>query len=189
MTDRTSADGTATGAGGPAELRRQIAQTRSQLGNTVEELAAKTDIRGRARARAADIRDRAGAMTVQLRSTAAQASQTVQDKAKGAGHVVQDKAKGAGHTVQHKAKEAGHTLQDKAAHAGHGVQDRASRAGHAVEHGAPPPLRAPVQFARRHPRPVVLVAAAGAVFVAVTVMGRRRASQQGTVRRILQHTR
>ena len=39
------------------------------------ELAGKTDVKGRARARAEDLRDRAGAMTVQLRSTAARAGE------------------------------------------------------------------------------------------------------------------
>ncbi|MBC9724742.1 DUF3618 domain-containing protein [Streptomyces sp. TRM68367] len=63
MTDARS------GAKGPDELRRQIARTRSELGETVAELAGRTDVKGRARARAADIRDKAGAMTVQLRST------------------------------------------------------------------------------------------------------------------------
>ncbi|MEU1055237.1 DUF3618 domain-containing protein [Streptomyces sp. NPDC005876] len=82
MTDPTSGQSdTATGAKGPDELRRQIEETRSRLGDTVEELAAKTDVKGRAKARAADLRDRAGAMTVQLRSTAAQAGHTVQEKA------------------------------------------------------------------------------------------------------------
>ncbi|GGS72617.1 DUF3618 domain-containing protein [Streptomyces violaceus] len=75
MTDATG------GAKGPDELRRQIERTRSELGNTVEELAGKADVKGRARARAADLRDKAGAMTVQLRSSAVQAGQTVQDRA------------------------------------------------------------------------------------------------------------
>ena len=111
------------------QLRRQIAETRHQLGATVEELAGKTDVRGRARARAADFRDRAGAMTVQLRSTAAQA----------------------GHTVHEKALQAGHT----------------------AEHRVPARMREPVQFAARHPRPVVIVSAAGVVLVAAGLLGRR----------------
>ncbi|MDQ0786286.1 hypothetical protein QFZ64_001783 [Streptomyces sp. B3I8] len=61
----------ATGAKGPDELRLQIEETRGKLGDTVEELAGKVDVKGRARARAEDLRDRAGAVTVQLRSTAA----------------------------------------------------------------------------------------------------------------------
>ncbi|MGA5137645.1 DUF3618 domain-containing protein [Streptomyces azureus] len=79
MTDATG------GAKGPDELRQQIERTRSELGNTVEELAGKADVKGRARARAADLRDKAGAMTVQLRSSAAQAGHTVHDKATHAG--------------------------------------------------------------------------------------------------------
>ncbi|MDX2605211.1 DUF3618 domain-containing protein [Streptomyces caniscabiei] len=35
------------GAKGPDELRRQIEQTRAQLGDTVEELAAKADVKAR----------------------------------------------------------------------------------------------------------------------------------------------
>ncbi|MFF1276250.1 DUF3618 domain-containing protein [Streptomyces marokkonensis] len=63
------------GAKGPDELRRQIERTRHELGDTVEELAAKMDVKGRAKARADDLRDRAGAMTVQMRSTAAHAGE------------------------------------------------------------------------------------------------------------------
>jgi hypothetical protein len=79
----------AGGAKGPDELRRQIEQTRHELGDTVEELAGKADVKGRAKARAADLRDRAGAMTVQLRSSAAQAGHTVQERANRAGHAVE----------------------------------------------------------------------------------------------------
>ena len=66
----------ARGAKGPDELRRQIERTRHQLGDTVEQLASKMDVKGRARARADDLRDKAGAMTVQLRSSAAHAGRT-----------------------------------------------------------------------------------------------------------------
>jgi hypothetical protein len=76
----------ATGAKGPDELRRQIEETRGALGDTVEELAGKADVKGRARARAEDLRDRAGAraedlrdragaVSVQLRSTAVRVSE------------------------------------------------------------------------------------------------------------------
>ncbi|GAA2563014.1 MULTISPECIES: DUF3618 domain-containing protein [Streptomyces] len=73
-----SAEGAAAaqGAKGPDELRRQIEQTRHELGDTVEQLAGKMDVKGRARARADDLRDKAGAMTVQLRSSAAHAGRT-----------------------------------------------------------------------------------------------------------------
>ncbi|MFE4049678.1 DUF3618 domain-containing protein [Streptomyces sp. YIM B13518] len=64
---------TGRGAKGPDELRRQIERTRHELGDTVEELAGKMDVKGRARAKAEDLRDRAGAVTVQMRSSAAHA--------------------------------------------------------------------------------------------------------------------
>jgi hypothetical protein len=54
-------------------LRRQIEETRGALGDTVEELAGKADVKGRARAE--DLRDRAGAVSVQLRSTAVRVSE------------------------------------------------------------------------------------------------------------------
>ncbi|MFD5339772.1 DUF3618 domain-containing protein [Streptomyces hawaiiensis] len=117
MTDATS------GAKGPDELRRQIEQTRSELGNTVERLAGKADVKGRARARAADWQDKAGAMTVQLRSSAAQ---------------------------------AGRTVHDRATHVG------------------PRPVRSVVQAGMRHPKPVLVAGAAGAV-VAVGVLRWRHA--------------
>ncbi|GAA3306848.1 DUF3618 domain-containing protein [Streptomyces cinereospinus] len=158
MTDGTTQG---TGAKGPDELRRQIEQTRSRLGDTVEELAAKADVKGRARARAADLKDRAGAMTVQLRSSAVQA-----------GHVVQGKAAKAGHVVQGKAAEATHAVQGTAAKASHAVQGKAAQAGEIVERdGVPQPVRTVVQAGLRNPRPLVVAgAAAGAVLVAAMLL-------------------
>ncbi|MGA4986412.1 DUF3618 domain-containing protein [Streptomyces cellulosae] len=65
----------ARGAKGPDELRREIERTRHELGDTVEELAGKMDVKARARARADEFKDRAGAMGVQMRSTAAHAGE------------------------------------------------------------------------------------------------------------------
>ncbi|GAA2602254.1 MULTISPECIES: DUF3618 domain-containing protein [Streptomyces] len=100
MTDATGRDGTRSGstvqpvggAKGPDELRQQIERTRGELGDTVEELAGRADVKGRAKARAADLKDKAGAMTVQLRSSAAHAGQTAQDRAGRAGHAARHKA-------------------------------------------------------------------------------------------------
>lgn len=44
------------GAKGPDELRQQIEMTRHQLGDTVEELVAKTDVKARARAQVAELK-------------------------------------------------------------------------------------------------------------------------------------
>ena len=40
----------------PEVLREEIAQTREELGDTVEELAAKTDVQARAQAKAEDLK-------------------------------------------------------------------------------------------------------------------------------------
>ncbi|MEU0286000.1 DUF3618 domain-containing protein [Streptomyces sp. NPDC005908] len=70
-----ASEAAAHGAKGPDELRREIERTRHELGDTVEELAGKMDVKARARARADELRDRAGAMTVQMRSSAAHAGE------------------------------------------------------------------------------------------------------------------
>ncbi|WP_405874133.1 DUF3618 domain-containing protein [Streptomyces sp. NBC_00005] len=188
MTDRAGEQGPgveaarAVGAKGPDELRRQIERTRSQLGETVQELAGRMDVKGRVQTRAADIRDKAGAMTVQLRSTAAQAGHTVHERATLAGHKVHDGATKAGHKVHDGATKAGHKVHDRAARTGHQAQDRALRAGHSsqdkatesghepehrVEHGVPWPARPVVGAAVRHPRPTLVIGAALAVVVVV----------------------
>ncbi|GAA3239165.1 DUF3618 domain-containing protein [Streptomyces sp. NPDC057386] len=165
------------GAKGPDELRRQIAETRTRLGATVEELAAKADVRARARTRAADLRDKAGAMTVQLRSTAAQAGHTVHDRATKAGHTVQR----AGHTVQERAGEAAHTARRRASHTGRELTDRASgaqdavhdtarQAGGRIEQRAPRPVRAAVHAGRRHPGLVAGCAAGLAAYGAWRIL-------------------
>ncbi|WP_405524303.1 DUF3618 domain-containing protein [Streptomyces canus] len=172
MTDRSSSEPPVTGAKGPDELRRQIERTRSELGDTVEELAGKMDVKGRARARAADLRDKAGAMTVQLRSSAAQAGHTVHDRATQAGHKVQDKAAKTGHQVQDKAARTGHQVHDRTLRAGHVTQDRASQTSAALERrtgrSVPGPARPLVLAAVRHPRPVLIIGAAVAAVVVVS---------------------
>ena len=75
-----SAEGTAEADSQPAaeerpvdeaELRQEIERTREQLGETVEQLAAKTDVKGRARAKAAELAGRAKSTTAQARTQAA----------------------------------------------------------------------------------------------------------------------
>ncbi|MEV0221336.1 DUF3618 domain-containing protein [Streptomyces sp. NPDC050704] len=126
----------AGGAKGPEELRRQIEETRGQLGDTVEELAAKADVKARARARRTELKG----------------------KASEAGHLVQGKASEAGHVVQDKAVQAGHVVQSKATHAGHVVQDRMPQPVRTA-------ATVVVQAGLRHPRPV-LIAGAGALVAA-----------------------
>jgi hypothetical protein len=157
MTDSTygGADGVparAPGAKGPDELRQQIEQTRRLLGDTVEELAAKADVKGRARARAAGLRDRAGELTVQLRSSAA--------------HV--------GHRAQERATGAGHRVHERVAHAGHGAREAPGPPGRPPGRSVQGRVRGAVQTCRRNPRPLMIVGVAGAAVLAAGLLMRRR---------------
>ena len=53
------------------ELRQEIEQTREQLGETVEQLAAKTDVKSQARAKVAGLAGRVKDSTAQVRVKAA----------------------------------------------------------------------------------------------------------------------
>jgi Protein of unknown function (DUF3618) len=57
-----------------AGLRQEIERTREQLGETVEQLAAKTDVKGRTRAMAAELARRAKSQTAQARTAMREAS-------------------------------------------------------------------------------------------------------------------
>jgi len=54
--------------GDEQQLRQEIEQTREQLGETVEQLVAKTDLKGRARAKAADLTGRMKSSTARVRA-------------------------------------------------------------------------------------------------------------------------
>ena len=49
------------------EMQQEIERTREHLGDTVDELAARADVRARARAKAAEMKDRAAGAAAQLR--------------------------------------------------------------------------------------------------------------------------
>jgi Protein of unknown function (DUF3618) len=79
-TDAATAEGTVEADAQPAaeegpvdgaELRQEIERTREQLGETVEQLAAKTDVKRRARAKATELAGRARRTAAQARTQAA----------------------------------------------------------------------------------------------------------------------
>ena len=67
------------------DLRQEIESTRQRLGETVDELAAKADVKARAQAKAAETtaqaRDRAAEATAQARDRAAKATAQARDRA------------------------------------------------------------------------------------------------------------
>ena len=51
------------------EIQQEIEQTREHLGETVDELTARADVRARGRARAAGMKDKAAQMSGQMRQS------------------------------------------------------------------------------------------------------------------------
>jgi hypothetical protein len=64
------------------QLQAEIEQTRTELGETVEELAAKTDVKGRAKQTAADLSGRAKQTAAEVGAKAAGVAGTAKDAAK-----------------------------------------------------------------------------------------------------------
>jgi len=56
------------------EIQQEIERTRDHLGETVEELAARADVKARARARAAGLKDKAAQMKVRAQGKATEMS-------------------------------------------------------------------------------------------------------------------
>jgi hypothetical protein len=52
-----------------AELQQEIEQTREHLGQTVNELAAKADVKSRARAKTAEVKGKAADVSAQVRQS------------------------------------------------------------------------------------------------------------------------
>jgi hypothetical protein len=74
---------------GQAALRNQITQTRADLGDTITELAARTDVRARARQAVADARARAGdAMREKARSATMRTQGAARSGASSARHLL-----------------------------------------------------------------------------------------------------
>ena len=90
----------ATGApDGPEQLKAEIEQTREQLGDTVDQLTAKADVKGRTQAKAADLTDRAKAKTSQARLQAAVQADRVRSRLAATTAKAREQAASAGKAV------------------------------------------------------------------------------------------
>jgi hypothetical protein len=83
-----------------AELRQEIERTREQLGETVDQLAAKADVQGRARAKAAKLAGRAKSTTAQARTQAAAQFGSMRGQLAGRSAVARQKVAAAGGTAK-----------------------------------------------------------------------------------------
>ncbi|MER5888865.1 DUF3618 domain-containing protein [Streptomyces sp. NPDC001941] len=75
----------------PQELREEVERTRHELGRTVEALAAKADVKGRAQEKAVRVKEQATGKAAELKDQVATKAGEVATKAGEAAHVVQDK--------------------------------------------------------------------------------------------------
>jgi hypothetical protein len=91
-------DGTVPGD--EQELRQEIEQTREQLGEAVEQLIAKADLKGRARAKAARLTKRVKGSTARVRTKAAERGAGMRSQVAGKTMMVRQKAAAAGGTAK-----------------------------------------------------------------------------------------
>jgi ABC-type transporter Mla subunit MlaD len=126
------------------QLEQEIERTREQLGETVEQLAAKADVKSRARAKAAEVSERVKSKTSQAQNEAAAGAENVRS---------QFAAKTA--AARQKAMSAGGAGKDQ-------LQGRAAAVVTPVWEAAPEPLRRSVargaSAARQHRVPLAVAA-------------------------------
>ncbi|MFE5144392.1 DUF3618 domain-containing protein [Streptomyces fagopyri] len=123
----------------PAELREQIEHTRHELGDTVQALADKTDVKARAQQKAGELKDQAAVKAGELKAQAAKATSQVQNKLP---DPVKEKAAQAAGQARTAAAQAGRMWEEKAPAS---LQQRTAQSA---------------QLAREH-RTLLLAAAAG----------------------------
>ena len=191
----TAAEGTAGETGSPPDnpeaLVEEINRTREELGNTVEALAAKADVKARAQQRATEVsgqlKSRVRDVTQGLSGKADQLKGEVSGRAAGARQAVTENGKtalGAGEpvtkSIASRASQAGTTAQAAATKAGATAQGVATKAGATVWAATPEPVQ---QRARRaaatvnqHRVPFAAAATAGALLLTgwLVVRSRRR---------------
>ncbi|MFI5998098.1 DUF3618 domain-containing protein [Streptomyces sp. NPDC051362] len=95
----------------PAELREQIEHTRHELGDTVQALADKTDVKARAQQKAGQLKDQAVIKAGELKTQAAKATSQAQDKLP---DPVKEKAAQAAGQARAAAAQAGRIWEEKA---------------------------------------------------------------------------
>jgi Protein of unknown function (DUF3618) len=140
----------------PQQLKEEIERTREQLGETVEQLAAKADLKGRSRTKAAQLAGRAKSTTLRARGQAAAGVASMRVRLAGTAAV-----------GRHRAVSAGR--------AGTGqLQCRAAAVAAPVRQATPEPVRRAAArgttAARQRPVPL---AVAGAAVVLVYMVARQ----------------
>jgi hypothetical protein len=142
----------------PQQLEAEIERTRDQLGQTVQELIARADVKSRARIKVAELTGKAKSTTVQARHNAAARAGSVRGQVAGKATV-----------AQQRAMSAGVARKDQ-------LRDRATAVGAPVWEATPDQVRRTVtkgaSGAREHWMPLAM--AAGVLVVGYLVLRRWR---------------
>ena len=182
----TAAEGTGEQGGpeappdNPEALVEEINRTREELGNTVEALAAKVDVKARAQQKATEVsgqlKDKVRDVTQGLSGKAGQLKGEVTDRAAGARQAAAENGK----TVLGTGQPVTQTIASRAAQAAATAQSAATQASATAWAATPAPVQ---QRARRvaatvnqHRVPFAAAAAAGALLLGgwLVVRGLRR---------------
>jgi hypothetical protein len=140
----------------PEQLRQEIERTREELGETVEALIAKADVKARTRERMGEISGRLRGATTQARGQAT-------------ARVEQARSQIAGRSVEAKHAAAGTSVPTGQ------IQARAAAVGKTVRDATPEPVQKAAQraMATASQRRVLVAAAAAGVAVAGFILIRR----------------
>ncbi|HEY8043206.1 MAG TPA: DUF3618 domain-containing protein [Streptosporangiaceae bacterium] len=169
----SAAEGTGEQAGAevlpdrPDALVEEINRTREELGNTVEALAAKVDVKARAQQKAAEV-------SGQLKSKLQDATQGLSGKAG------QLRGEASGRTAGGTAQSAAARAQSAATQAGATAQSAAAQAGRTAWAATPEPVqqraRKAAAIVNEHQVPFAAATAAGALVLGswLVVRGLRR---------------
>jgi ABC-type transporter Mla subunit MlaD len=144
----------------PEQLKTEIEQTRQQLGDTVDQLAAKADVKGRAQAKAADL-------TQQAKDTAAQVKKQAAARAD---QVKQQAATTAGQVKQQASTTTGQVKEQAVSVAGAGQEQLQARTPESVKRAAATGLTK----ARQNPKPLAIAAGVLALGAVIIRRWRRR---------------
>ena len=164
----------------PDELVEEINRTREELGNTVEALAAKVDVKARAQQKATEVsgelKTKVRDMTQGLSGKAGQLKGEVSNRATEARQAVSENSK----TVLGAGQPVTKSITSRAAQAGASAQSAATKAGATVWASTPEPVQRQAKRAaatvNQHRVPVAAGIAVGALLLGgwLVFRGRRR---------------
>jgi len=147
VSDKNGSNGSTRGKADLDALRKDIKQTRAELGETVQALAAKADVKARAKESVEQTK-------AKVKAQAADATEKVTEAVRGATHSATDAVRSAAASARGSAAQATGKVRES------GALDKAQVAGDQVR-------RNPVPFA------AVLVSVVAAIGVILIIRGRR----------------